>query len=434
MAAKNERELFKMKKFDINFKLVLTSQIISLIGGNILRFALILFILDLSGSVGTFGLVMAITQLPVFLFAIPGGIIADRMDKKKLIVFFDGIKTVLCLGLVVIFLTGTYTVANLTAVIALFMVILTLFSPILVTATPAIVKEEVLVEANGAIQSVNAVSELLSFVLGGVLIATIGMINIVILAGVSFLISTGIDMFIKIAHEKQAADHGIVRTAVLDMKDSFTYATKKNPFIIKVAVFLGCFAFLIMPIISVAMPYIVRVQFEASDTMFGVAQAVSAFGMLLGGILTGVLKKWLNFKFFPQLVTITAALCLLLAVTVHPPFFAGLALPFWLFNIVLMLVMVIMTFGNIIAMSFIQERVPEKYLGKTIALLLTILNVAIPTSQFAFGWLMEIFVGNLPLLFVAVAVLMIGLVFVAKKLFVEKKEAMTFKGSVAKAS
>lgn|GEM_PF-945602 len=411
-----------MKKFDLNFKLVLGSQVISLIGGNVLRFALLLFILDLSGSVGTFGLVMAVTQLPVFFFAIPGGIIADRLDKKKLIVFFDGIKTVLCLALMVIFLTGTYTVANLTAIIALFMVIVTLFSPILITATPAIVKEEVLVEANGAIQSVNAVSELLSFVLGGILIATIGMVNIVILAGVSFLISTVIDLFIKIAHEKKDAEAGIVKTAALDLKESFAYATKKNPFIIKMSIFVALFGFLMMPIISVAMPYIVRVQFEASDTMFGIAQAVSAFGMLLGGMLTGVLKKWLNFKFFPQLVVFTAVFCLMLAVTVHTPFFSGLVLPFWLFNITLMFVMVVVTFGNIIAMSYIQEQVPEKYLGKTIALLLTILNLAIPASQFAFGWLMEIFSGRTSLLFIVVAVLMMGLSLVAKRLFAEKKE------------
>ena len=81
-----------MKKFDVNFKLVLVSQIISLIGGNVLRFALLLFILDMSGSAGTFGLVMAVSQIPVFLFAIPGGIIADRMDKKKLIVFLTALK------------------------------------------------------------------------------------------------------------------------------------------------------------------------------------------------------------------------------------------------------------------------------------------------------------------------------------------------------
>ena len=406
-----------MKKFDINFKLVLVSQIISLIGGNVLRFALLLFILDLSGSAGTFGLVMAISQIPVFLFAIPGGIIADRMNKKKLIVFFDGIKTVICLALVVIFLTGTYSVANLTFFIAIFMAIVTLFAPILTTATPAIVEEEVLVEANGAIQSINAMSELLSFVLGGILIATIGMVNIVILAGVAFLISTVIDLFIKIAHEKQNAQYGVVKTALLDMKESLKYATKKNPFVIKLAVFMGFFSFLVMPIVTVALPYIVRIQFEASDTMFGVSQAVTALGMLLGGILSGKLKKWLQVKYFAQFTLIVSVLCLFLAVTVYTPLFASLTLPFWLFNIALMFVMVFMTFGTIIAMSYFQEEVPIKYLGKTIALVITILNIATPLSQYAFGLMMEILADTTSLLFIAIAMLMMVLAAVGRKLF-----------------
>jgi len=406
-----------MKKFDINFKLVLISQIISLIGGNVLRFALVLFILDLSSSAGTFGLVMASSQIPVFVFAIPGGIIADRLNKKKLIVFFDGIKTVICLALVAIFLAGVYTVANLTFFIAIFMMILTLFAPILTTATPLIVKEEVLVEANGAIQAVNAMGELFGFVLGGILVATIGMLNVVILAGVTFLISSIIDLFIKIAYEKQEVQHGIVKTAVLDMKESLTYATKKNSFIIKLSIFTSFFVFLIMPIVTVALPYIVRVQFQASDTMFGLSQAISALGMLLGGILSGSLKKWLQFKYFAKIVAIVAILCLFLAGSVHMPFFSGLTLPFWLFNITIMLVMIMMTFGTVVVVAFIQEQVPSIYLGKTLALMITIQNFSIPVSQFAFGWLIEIFGDSTALLFIAVGLLMMGLAIVARKLF-----------------
>ena len=411
-----------MKKFDINFKLVLASQIISLIGGNVLRFALLLFILDLTGSAGTFGLIMAVSQVPVFLFAIPGGIIADRMNKKKLIVFFDGIKTVICLALMAIFLTGTYSITNLTLAIVAFMMIVTLFAPILTAATPAIVSDAVLVEANGAIQAVNAMGELVGVAVGGILVAAIGMVNIVILVGILFLISTVIDLFIKIAHKKQKAEYGIVKTAALDMKESLIYATKKNPFIIKLSVFMGFFAFLIMPIVTVAMPYIVRIQFEASDTMFGLAQAVAALGMLLGGILSGSLKKWLQFKYFAKLVVIVAVLCMLLAATVHMPFFSGLVLPFWLFNIILMLITVVMTFGSIIGMAFIQEQVPGKYLGKTLALTITILNIATPVSQVAFGWLMELLGDNTSLLFVAIGILVMGLAGVAVGLFNSKKE------------
>ena len=414
-----------MKKFGLNFKLVLTSQIISLIGGNILRFALLLFILDLTRSASTFGLVTAVSKIPVLLFAIPGGIIADRMNKKKLIVLFDGIKTIICVALLVIFLTSTYSVTNLTMLIVLFSAIGTLFGPILVAATPSIVSQDELVEANGAMQTIQAISQLLSFVLGGILITTIGIINIVILAGIAFLASTAIDLFIKIPHKSQQTEFGVIKTAALDVKESFHYAYKENPTIIKSSLFFASLSLLFLPILMVALPYIVRIEFEASDTMFGISQAVAAFGMLLGGMLSGKFKKWLDMKHFSKLVLIMALLCLVLAAAVHTPLFGGsLLIPFWLFNIGLMLTMICVTFLNIIVFALVQKQVPANYLGKVSALIITISNFAAPVGQYGFGSLMELFTDGISVLFIVIAVLTVGVSAVANKMFKTDSKAV----------
>jgi len=407
-----------MKKFGINFKLALTSQIISLIGGNILRFALLLFILDLTQSAVIFGIVTAVSQIPVMLFAIPGGIIADRMNKKKLIVFLDGIKTVICAVLLVIFLTGTYSVTNLTVIIVIFMAIVTLFAPILIAATPSIVDQEALVEANGAIQAINAMSELLSFVLGGILVATIGINNIIILAGIAFSASTVIDLFIKIPYVKQKVEFGIIKTATLDLKDSFCYAVKENPTIIKLSMLSAVLAMLFLPILTVALPYIARIEFGASDTMFGISQAIAAFGMLLGGMLSGKFKKWLNIQHFSKLILMMAALCIVLAISIYTSRFGGeITIPFWLFNIGLMLIMVVITFANIIVMALVQEQVPANYLGKIVALVITVANFVLPAGQYVFGLLMEYFTDGIYVLFIAISILTIGVSMGARKMF-----------------
>jgi len=414
-----------VKKFGINFNLVLISQIISLIGGNILRFALLLFILDLTRSAGTFGMITAASQIPIMLFSIPGGIIADRINKKKLIVFFDGIKTVICAGLLVIFLTGTYSVMNLTLVIVLFMTIITLFTPILMAATPAIVNQEVLVEANGAIQAIDAMSGLLSFVLGGILVTTIGITNIVILAGVAFLISTIIDLFIKIAHVRQEVEFGIIKTAILDMKDSLHYTIKTNPLIMKSSLFFSVVALLFIPILTVALPYIVRFEFGANETMFGISQAITALGMLLGGVLSGKFKKWLGIKHFSKWILMMALLCFVLAVAVYTPLFGGtVAIPLWLFNIGLMLIVVIITFVNIIVMALVQEQVPADYLGKVIALAITVTNFTTPIGQYVFGLLMDLFANGMSVLFVAIGLLTIGLSLIGKSMFKDSDDAI----------
>ena len=60
---------------------------------------------------------------------------------------------------------------------------------------------------------------------------------------------------------------------------------------------------------------------------------------------------------------------------------------------------------------------PEKYLGKTVALMITILNVSIPVSQYFFGQMMELLTGRTPLLFIGIGVLMFGLASIGNKLF-----------------
>ena len=412
-----------MKKFGRNFKLVLASQTISLLGGNILNFALSLFILDFTQSVGAFASIMAISQIPVVLLSLIGGIIADRMDKKKLIVIFDAIKAIICIALLAIFLTGTYSVVNLALIMVLFMSVLTLFSPVLSSATPSIVAEDALVEANGAMGIIQSMSDLFAVLVGGVLFATIGIRNIIILAGVAFIISTVIDLFIKIPHVKKEAEFGAVKTAVLDVKESFSFTIKQAPFVLKISFLFALIALLFTPIMAIALPFIMRVQFGVSDTMFGISQALPGIGMLLGGMLSGVFKKWLDVKYFSKLILIIASLTTVLAVSVHEPLFGGATvLPFWLFNISMMFIMVIFVFLNITVMSRIQTSVPKEYLGKTIAVFMTITSFATPIGQYVFGQSMELFMGNMSMLFIAIAVLTVGISVIAKMVFNSKKE------------
>ncbi|MCL2560680.1 MAG: MFS transporter [Turicibacter sp.] len=406
-----------MKKFNLSFKLALISQIISMFGGNILRFSLLLFILDLTMSAEALGLATAISGIPIVIFAIPGGIIADRMNKKRCIVALDAAKTIISAGLLSIFLSNTYSLPILITFITLFAILVTLFSPIMTSAIPRIVSDELLVEANGLIQSINAVSQLLGFVLGGFLYATLGVTNIILLCGVFFLISTIIDLFIQIPYTKLEETTGILKSVGDDVKKSFHYMTKENPFLLRIALTYAILAGLFVPIFVVGLPYIVRVQLGASETMFGFAQGFTALGMLVGGLLAGRIKKLLVVQNFFKWVLLLSALCLILALAVYGPLFSGSTIvPFWLFNIGLLLIMVIVAFGDIIVMSNVQGKAPEHLLGKVIALVIVIANFSVPIGQYLFGLIMEA-LASYSLLFIAISLITFLVGLLSKKMF-----------------
>lgn len=79
----------KSTVFNRDFTLVVIGQIISLFGNAILRFALPLYLLRKTGSSTVFGIVTAVSFIPMVVLSIIGGILADRVNKRNIMVTLD---------------------------------------------------------------------------------------------------------------------------------------------------------------------------------------------------------------------------------------------------------------------------------------------------------------------------------------------------------
>ena len=76
-------------RFSRDFILMVIGQIASIFGNAILRFALALYVLDKTGSAGVFGTILAVSMLPTILCSPFGGILADRVSRKWMMVVLD---------------------------------------------------------------------------------------------------------------------------------------------------------------------------------------------------------------------------------------------------------------------------------------------------------------------------------------------------------
>ena len=79
----------KTKLFRRDFTLVVIGQIMFLFGNAILRFALPYYLLKETGSSTLFGLVTACSFLPMVVLSMVGGILADRINKRNIMVGLD---------------------------------------------------------------------------------------------------------------------------------------------------------------------------------------------------------------------------------------------------------------------------------------------------------------------------------------------------------
>lgn len=107
------------KLFTRNFTLLVLGQASSLFGNYILRLALSMYVLEVTGSAAVFAGILSIATIPTILLSPVGGILADRADRRNIMVALDTLTgmSVLCAA---VFLSGW----NAIAVIGVLLVVL----------------------------------------------------------------------------------------------------------------------------------------------------------------------------------------------------------------------------------------------------------------------------------------------------------------------
>lgn len=79
------------KLLNRNFTLLILGQVSSLLGNLTLRFALSMYVLEQTGSASLFAGLLAASMLPTILLSPFGGILADRADRRAVMVGLDSL-------------------------------------------------------------------------------------------------------------------------------------------------------------------------------------------------------------------------------------------------------------------------------------------------------------------------------------------------------
>ena len=193
--------------YEKNFNILVLGQVISLFGSSIQRFALSLYLLDLTGSAGIFSAILALSMVPVVLISPIAGMLADRGNKKRLMIGLDSLSALLLLVYVWIVFNGQDHVLVIATVMVLLSTISTIYQPVVNTCVPLIVSRDHLVRANAIIQQVASLSQFLGPILAGLLYGFFGITGVVIINLVSFLFSALLELFLEIPHQRRAVSY-----------------------------------------------------------------------------------------------------------------------------------------------------------------------------------------------------------------------------------
>ena len=408
----------KHKLFTRDFTLVVIGQVISLFGNAAVRFALPLYLLNLTGSSALYGTVTACAFLPPILLSPIGGMIADRVNKRNIMVALDFLTAAVIL-LFSLLMDVCSLVPLLTVTLMLLYGIAGAYQPSVQASIPALVCPEQTMAANSVINTISSFSSLTGPVLGGLLYSACGLKPVLLVCMICFFLSAVMELFIRIPYRKQTPDGGIRQTIQRDFSESIHFLRTKKPVIGKgVLVVCGINLFL-SAMLLVAMPWLITEVLDLepalANRLYGFAQGALAAGGLVGGIGAGIFADRLDVRKSAQILT-ACALCV---------FPMGLTLllsdsgilNYLVLTVCCFLIMVFSTVFTVQMMSMIQTETPPHLTGKVIAVTLTFSMCSQPLGNTLYGILFEACRGfeSLVVLFSGTVSLMIAVK--ARKVF-----------------
>jgi MFS family permease len=366
----------KIKLWNLNFALLWQGHFVSAIGDVVYEIALGFWILAMTGSTALMGTLMAASTIPRVLLAPFAGVVVDRINRKWLIVGMDAIRGIAVTLVAVAAMTGhaevwmVFAAGIITGLCAAF------FNPAIGSVIPDIVHREKIVQANSFFSMIRAGSGILGNSIGGVLYAVLGAPLMFLVNGISYLFSSGTEVFIRVpqTHKDREKKHFFA-----DMKEGFSFVwhTTGLRFLMLAA---GVMNFLASIAIILMIPLFQQTEW-LGPARYGVTMAVFTTAMIAGMITTA------SIKIAPErrLLYFGVSMVLFVVPVVFLPFFGV----FWPMLVCIAVAGYFNSIVNVLLSSVIQLGVPAELRGKVFGLMETLTQGLTPIGMAIGGVLGE---------------------------------------------
>jgi MFS family permease len=172
------------------FRLLFAGQVLSLVGDRVMLVALPFAVLEAGGGVGAVGLVVAAELVPFLIFAIVGGVVSDRTDRRRVLVTSDVARLIVQAIGGVLLLTDAATPVSLGILAALYGTADAFFQPAFTGLLPQTVSHPGQLQQANALRGLSfSVSSIAGPAVAGVLVGAIGAGAAMLFDAASFAVS-----------------------------------------------------------------------------------------------------------------------------------------------------------------------------------------------------------------------------------------------------
>lgn len=396
------------KLFTKNFTLLVLGQVSSLFGNIILKFALSMYVLEVTGSAAIFAGILTMATIPTILLSPLGGILADRANKRNIMVILDALTglSILCAALL-------FSENNSITVIGILLVVLSILgafeTPTVQTCVPQMQTGDNIIKGNAVVNQVVAVAALLAPILGSILYVAFGIRPVMLTSIVCFFLTAALECFIRLEYIPYDSGEDILSIIKSDFSVSINFMCRKQLDIFKMLLLTAAARFFVMGTAMVGLPYIVRSVLSLNAGYYGVAESALAIASILGGIAAGFLTGKMKLRRLSLILAALGAFLIPAGIAFLLPFNAVTR---YVISVAAFCgVQIAATVFSIFAVSVIQQKTPNHLIGKIMAYTASITMCVQPVGQMIYGFLFDSFRNSVYLILIptGVIVCMLGL-------------------------
>ena len=376
------------KLFTKNFALLILGQLTSLFGNFILKLALSMYVLEATGSAAIFAGILSAATIPTILLSPLGGILADRADRRNIMVALDALTgvSVLCAAL---FMSENNTIAVISTLLIILSILGAFETPTVQACIPTMLQGDNIMKGNAVVNQVASLSYLIAPMLGGVLYAMLGLKPVMYASVVCFFITALFECFIKLSYQRIQNQGGVLQIVKQDFLSSMQYITKEQTSISKMLLLTALSRFFVMGITIVGLPFLVRTVLGFNAKYYGAAESALAVATILGSIAAGILAEKLKIHKLSVLLASMGIFIIPAGIVFILP--VNAIIKYGVTVVSFCGMQAVISIFSIFAVSLIQQRTPNHLIGKVMAYTSTVTLCVQPIGQIVYGFLFDRF-------------------------------------------